>query len=247
MSATQEKLMDVVFLIDATGSMASTIRAAHNKATDIARDLRAENEDVSFAFGSVCYRDPVDAPGDIHQVHPLSEDINSLVQFLATVTASGGGDTPEDWVGAYNLALNTIRWRTGAKTIIHIADAPAHGQVYCGTQNHEEESPKLKPLIEAVAKRGILLQCLDLNSGAANSFTAIKDIYENAGGCRFKIERLSIGQSGSLEILHDGKPRRSAKCHSTAMPAPSAESEIETVLYDCAEDACEEALDIFYG
>jgi hypothetical protein len=142
------KFMDVVFLIDATGSMSSTLKAAHDKAAELAINLRVKNPTVKFQFGSVCYRDPIDSPGDVHQVHQLSEDMDALVAFLAGVCAHGGGDGPEDWVGAYDLVLREIQWRDGAKTIIHIADAPAHGKRYCGHENHEEESHKLAPLIE---------------------------------------------------------------------------------------------------
>jgi hypothetical protein len=140
MSSGQMKVMDVVFLIDATGSMSDTIKAAHDRATEIAINLRAENPGVDIQFGSVCYRDPIDCPSDVHQIHNLNYDINSLATFLSGVEASGGGDGPEDWVGAYKCALHSLKWRNGAKTIIHIADAPAHGRAYCGYPNHALQS-----------------------------------------------------------------------------------------------------------
>jgi hypothetical protein len=90
-------------------------------------------------------------------VHALSPDIDCLVAFLATVRATGSGDGPEDWVGAYGVALSEMRWRGGAKTVVHITDAPAHGARYCGHPNHEEEAPKLAPLIERVTRDGILV------------------------------------------------------------------------------------------
>jgi hypothetical protein len=192
MTSSQKKVMDVLFLIDATGSMSATIQAAHDKATEMAINLRVKNPDVDFMFGSVCYRDPIDSPTDVHQMQDLDGNIDSLVSFFSSVQATGGGDGPEDWVGAYKLALDSVTWRDGAKTIIHIADAPAHGNAYCGSVNHEEESPKLQPLIEAVAKRGILISGMDLNYGASASFNVCKDIYDRAGGCRFNIERLSL-------------------------------------------------------
>ena len=59
----------------------------------------------------------------------------------------GGGDTPEDWVGAYNIALNNISWRNGVRCIIHIADAGAHGSKYTSGDGHPDEGPKLDSLI----------------------------------------------------------------------------------------------------
>jgi hypothetical protein len=191
--------MDVLFVIDATGSMASAIKAAHDRAASIAGDLRREHPDVDFRFGSVCYRDPIDSPGDTHQVCDFTSDIDRLVQFLSGVHASGGGDGPEDWVGALKLSLDSVKWRSGQKTLIFIADAPAHGRQFCGHVNHEEEAPKLLPLIERVASEQIYVQGLDLNGGACLAFQEFKRIYDAAGGPRCTYEQFSIGYSSTYE------------------------------------------------
>jgi hypothetical protein len=117
-----------------------------------------------------------------------------LVAFLATVRASGGGDGPEDLVGAYHLALRQIEWRDGAKTIIHIADAPAHGELYCGFANHDEEYDELVMLIEGVAgaAAGILVTGLDLNSCATRSFNECKTIYDTAHGRKYTVESFAV-------------------------------------------------------
>jgi hypothetical protein len=197
--SSDSNLMDVLFVIDATGSMASALKAAHDRAASIASDLRREHPDVDFRFGSVCYRDPIDSHGDVHQVCDFTHNIDDLVAFLATVPASGGGDGPEDWVGALKLSLDGVKWRWGQKTMIFIADAPAHGQQFCGHQNHEEETAKLPPLIERVARAGIFVQGLDLNSGAQLSFTEFKRIYDAAGGPSFTHEPFSVGYGAARE------------------------------------------------
>jgi hypothetical protein len=184
---SKAKQADVLFIIDATGSMASAIAGAHSKACDLAVELRTASPEVDFQFGCICYRDPVDAPGDIHQVHDLNADVKSLTSFLSTVYATGGGDSPEDWVGAYEIALKQIHWRSGAKTIVHIADAPAHGTAF-GGPGHEVEAQKLPPLIQSLARQRIVMSALDLDAGATASFAACKKIYDRAEGPRFDIE-----------------------------------------------------------
>jgi hypothetical protein len=62
----------------------------------MAINLRVKNADVDFLFGSICYRDPVDSSADVHEVHQLGVEIDSLVAFFSTVAATGGGDGPED-------------------------------------------------------------------------------------------------------------------------------------------------------
>jgi hypothetical protein len=185
-------IMDVLFVIDATGSMSDALEAAHDRAASIAAELSRAHAGVDFRFGSVCYRDPVDDPRDEHNVQDFTSDIDQLVAFFSGLFAMGGGDEPEDWVGALTLALNNVSWRGGRKSLIWIADAPAHGQRFCGKVNHEDESPKLPPLVAELARRQIFVQGLDLQGGAAPTFAEIKRIYDAAGGPSCDFERFDI-------------------------------------------------------
>ncbi|CAF5163184.1 unnamed protein product, partial [Rotaria sp. Silwood1] len=48
-------------------------------------------------------------------------------KFLNGITASGGGDIPEDVLGALDTCL-TLNWsKTNARFIVLITDAPGHG------------------------------------------------------------------------------------------------------------------------
>lgn len=183
------KKMDVLFIIDATGSMAKTIQAAHDKAEDLAFDLNVTNRTASFKFACICYRDPVDSPSDEHQVFDFDPEIENLATFLEDIKASGGGDGPEDYVGALNKAFDELSWRVddddekakddknkkykNKKAIIWIADAPAHGKRYCGKTNHQEEEPKLEPLVVRLAKEKFYFVGISLNGGADRTFREI--------------------------------------------------------------------------
>ena len=48
------------------------------------------------------------------------------------------------------MALNNIAWINVTKLIIHISDAPAQGSDWCEKNNHNDENPKLYPLIKNV-------------------------------------------------------------------------------------------------
>jgi hypothetical protein len=243
------KKADVLFIIDATGSMASSIAGARQKACDLAVDLRNTNPDVDFRFGCICYRDPVDSPSDVHQVHHLNNDVESLMEFLSTIQATGGGDGPEDWVGAYEIALKQIHWEDGAKTIVHIADAPAHGSAF-GGPGHEAEAEKLPPLVRGLAEQGIVMSGLDLNHGATTSFMACKAIYDKANGPRFDIETFVAVQPQRMQ----GKRIQSVSRHSGSTSFKAA---VETRVEDesvqigrqwhrQAAFACQQALDHRY-
>ncbi len=92
-------MIDVAFIFDATGSMASYIAIAREKAEEIATKIAAEG-DLDIRWGVVFYRD-----------HPPQDEIparvikdfdskSTLTTALASIHAVGGGDTPESvWDG----------------------------------------------------------------------------------------------------------------------------------------------------
>lgn len=189
MSKKARKQLDVLFMIDATRSMDSTIKAAHDKAEDLAFQLNSINRSASYRFGCICYRDPVDYILDIHQVFDFNPDIENFSLFLEKVEAFGGGDIPEDFVGALNSAFEKLSWNPEAKkAIIWIADAPAHGKRFCGEENHQEEEAKLVPLVKRLAEEGFYFVGISLNGGADRTFSEMRSIYNENGGKSFKIE-----------------------------------------------------------
>jgi hypothetical protein len=232
---SSKKTMDVVFLIDATGSMSASIKTAHDKARTIADDLQKQSPDVDFTFGSVCYRDPVDVQSDEHQVHGLDPNVETLVAFFETVHASGGGDGPEDWVGAYELALNEMNWRDGGKTIIHMADAPAHGSSF-GGPGHEQEAQKLPPLIVKLAKRHIVVSAMDISGGAATSFAKCKQIYDKEQGPGYEIQQF-------ISPVQNTQRRRIAGSVPSPAPGPTMGKQLRMQTLQ----ACQQALGARYG
>jgi hypothetical protein len=171
--------LDLVFVIDATGSMAPAIQAAHDRSYRIAEAFRRSNRKLNLQIGSVCYRDPIDSPIDgPPQCHDLNPSLFVFQDFLKTVRATGGRDGPEDWVGALNSVL-ALGWRpTAIHTVIWLADAPAHGSRYCGTRNHEEEGPKLEPLVNAMIDLNVKFVGFSIKSGALKTFAEMKKIYQ---------------------------------------------------------------------
>jgi hypothetical protein len=133
------------------------------------------------------------------------------------------------------LALSGIRWRGEAKTIVHIADAPAHGARFCGCENHEDESSKPEPLIKAVAQQGILVMGLSLNGGATLSFNVCKAIYDAAGGRKYTIESFVVdGRWG------EGAVRRHGCCRSIKSWSLGKKKKYEMRRSRDADDLCEE-------
>ena len=142
---------DVLFLIDATGSMSSYIRAAKEESKNIAEELRKLYPEMMFKYGYIFYRDPIDVKTDIHEIIDLTDNVNSLPEQIGKIKATGGGDSPEDWVGAYKMANENISWRDGNKVIIHLCDAGAHGKLFTKSDKYPEEEAKLIQELEKCA------------------------------------------------------------------------------------------------
>ena len=84
---TKLKEFDIVFLIDATGSMESYIEAAKCTAEDLSKILRQKFPETNFQYGYVFYRDPIDSFEDIHEIINLTDNVNSLPQKIGKIEA----------------------------------------------------------------------------------------------------------------------------------------------------------------
>ena len=189
---------DIVYLLDATGSMGSYLEAARDQCINISNQLKSELSQFDFNFGAVFYRDPVDCPGEKNHTYSLKSDVNKLKSELSSESATGGGDGPEDWVGGFDMALDNIAWRNGTRLIIHIADAPAHGSEWCDeSNNHNEENKKLYPMIQKCIDKNIKIIGFQIGDYPKKSFTKFQSEYNARGGILYAIKEFRDGMSSS--------------------------------------------------
>jgi len=173
---------DVLFIVDATGSMANYIHAAKEETQNISEDLRQAYPEMKFKYGYIFYRDPIDSKSDIHEIIDLTDNVNSLPGKISKIRAYGGGDMPEDWVGAYKIANGKISWRNGVRIIIHLADAGAHGKLFTSDDNYPEEENKLINELEKCIEKKIDIFGYVILEESRKSFEECSKIYRNKGG-----------------------------------------------------------------
>lgn len=135
------KSLDMMFIIDCTGSMGSWINTCKQEIKAIIDCVRNQHFNIKIRISIVAYRDHCDGE-DISEVFSFSDDIAACQKFLTKLIASGGGDLPEDVAGAFENALKQ-KWEAKSKYAIFIADAPCHGKKYhdCG-DDHPQGDPK---------------------------------------------------------------------------------------------------------
>jgi Mg-chelatase subunit ChlD len=125
--AQQRPVIDVVFVLDTTGSMTGLIDAAKEKIWSIASSMASAQPTPVIRIGLVGYRDRGDAY--VTRVVDLSSDIDTTYATLMQFTAAGGGDTPESVNEALYDAVHRMSWSADAnayKVIFLVGDAPPH-------------------------------------------------------------------------------------------------------------------------
>jgi hypothetical protein len=118
--------LDVLFLIDATGSMADEIAKIQSTIFDVSARIDALPGQPNVRYGLVSYRDRGDS--FVTNTYEFTPDVRDFSKNLSTVYADGGGDYPESLNEALHEALNGVEWRGGdtIQLIFLIADAPPH-------------------------------------------------------------------------------------------------------------------------
>ena len=162
--------------------MSQYIIAAKEETKNISKELKKLYPEKMFQYGYIFYRDPIDSKSDKHEVIDLTDNVNSFPEKIGLISANGGGDEPEDWVGAYKLANEKISWRNGIKVIIHLADAGAHGKLFTKYDKYPEEENKLIYELERCAEKGIKIFGYVIDYYAQNSFNECSKIYRRKGG-----------------------------------------------------------------
>jgi lysophospholipase L1-like esterase len=122
--------VDIVFVVDTTGSMGGVISSVRNNLTAIVDNLASSTN--SFRVGVVSYRDfpertsdPNDYPARVDT--PFTSDRAAITTAINSLQASGGGDVPESVLSGMDAGLD-LSWRAGVtKVMVVIGDAPPLG------------------------------------------------------------------------------------------------------------------------
>jgi Mg-chelatase subunit ChlD len=117
--------VEVMFVLDTTGSMGDLIAAAKEKIWSIANTLATADPAPEIRMGLVGYRDRGDAY--VTTYTPLSDDLDAVYSRLIEFQADGGGDTPESVNQALYEAVTKTAWSKNPSTyrvIFLVGDAP---------------------------------------------------------------------------------------------------------------------------
>lgn len=116
--------LDLVFMVDATGSMGDEIDKLRESLQGIVREIGKLPSNPDICLGLVTYRDR----GDEYFVRgwDMTHNVAAFQQVLDGVRAGGGGDYPEAMNEAFDHSVQALNWRGPSTTrvLVSLADAP---------------------------------------------------------------------------------------------------------------------------
>lgn len=173
--------IEVVFVLDTTGSMSGLIHAAKEKIWSIASTMASAQTAPDIKMGLVAYRDRGDAY--ITQSVALSSDLDSMYASLIDFQADGGGDMPESVNQALYDAVHKMAWSQDQQTykvIFLVGDAPAHMDY--------QDDVKYPETIAAAQKNGIIINTIQAGQDSATTANW-KQLASLGNGSYFQVEQ----------------------------------------------------------
>ena len=173
--------IEVVFVLDTTGSMGGLIQAAKDNIWSIATSMASAQPTPEIRMGLVAYRDRGDAY--VTRVVDLSSDLDSMYATLVDFQAQGGGDGPESVNQAIFDAVHSISWSQDPgsyKVIFLVGDAPPH-------MDYADEV-QYPQTLAAAASKGIVVNTIQCG-GDPHTLHQWQRIAQLADGRYFQVDQ----------------------------------------------------------
>jgi hypothetical protein len=175
-TASIPKSTEIAFCFDTTGSMSPCIANVRNHIEKTCEELFKDIQGLKI--GMISHGDYCDGD-NCYNVMPLTDDEKKVYKFIRNTPNTGGGDAPECYELALNLA-KTLGWTTDKKNrgvLVMIGDAEPHDKNYPQNKDKLEWKKELEDLKE-MGVNVYPLQCLynPRNTGPNNFWAAISEI-----------------------------------------------------------------------
>ena len=180
--------LELVFVLDTTGSMGGLIDGAKQRIWGIINEVMQKPSKPRVRVGLVAYRDIGDEY--VTKLLPITEDLDKAYTTLMDYQAGGGGDTPENVRKALAEGVRNAGWskagRGLAQIVFLVGDAPP--------QNYAQEPDVLVTTAEAVRKNMIV------NTIQCGSIGGTKEIWQTIA-LRGEGKYFAIAQDGGVQAI----------------------------------------------
>jgi Mg-chelatase subunit ChlD len=180
--------IEVVFVLDTTGSMGGLIEGAKNKIWYITTEIQNAEPTPEVKIGLIGYRDQGD--DYVTKIYPISTDIHKIYDHLLDFKAKGGGDTPESVNQALHEAVTQMNWSDDKDTlrlVFLVGDSPPK-------MNYQDDV-KYNKSASLASQKDIIINTV-LCGGNMETARIWKEIAQMANG-----EYSAIKQSGNVTVI----------------------------------------------
>lgn len=141
--------LDLIFVIDSTGSMSDDIDYVKQELKSILRTITDQFQRANI--GIVLYKDKGD--DFITKGFPFTEDLNRIKLQIDSIRPRGGGDKPEAIIDALYYAIEEYNWTAGKRVVMLMGDAPPHD-----FSVHTEPKLGMNDIYKAATRHDIKIQ-----------------------------------------------------------------------------------------
>ncbi len=182
--------LDLLFIVDLTGSMGPYINEIKKNLIYIMKRIIDQSPGIDIYLGFIGYRDIYEKYIDLD----FTKNYSYIENQISGVFASGGGDFPEDVAWAFERALEKD-WKSDAKFIVFVADAPGHGRKYGPYDevyfNGIPGRKEIEESVKELAENNVSMFCFRIHSITDKMFSIFKNIYDNYSWNIFELVDIS--------------------------------------------------------
>ena len=189
----EKQPLDVLFLIDSTGSMADEIHRIKATLLSIAESISTLPSQPDLRFAMVAYRDRGD--DYVTRTFDFESDPEKFLKTIQHLQAQAGGDYPESLNEALHVAVNDVKWRetNTVRLMFLIADAPPH-------LDYQQDHSYAKDMVTA-REKGIKVHAVATSGLDPQGEYIFRQIAQNTRG-RFVFLLYPTGKQGQLTTPH---------------------------------------------
>jgi Mg-chelatase subunit ChlD len=181
--------LEMVFVLDTTGSMGGLIEGAKQKIWSIVNEVLQSESRPAVRVGLVAYRDRGDE--FVTRILPLTNDLDQVYSTLMNYRAGGGGDTPENVRRALAEGVSDAGWSQSsggiAQVLFLVGDAPPH-------EDYQDE-PTIDVTVGAASRAGIIINTIQC--GSLQDTTPVWQAIANNGQGQY----FAIAQDGGVQAV----------------------------------------------
>ncbi len=184
-----ENTLELVFVLDTTGSMGGLLDGAKQRIWGIVNEVMQTPAHPGVRVGLVAYRDAGDEY--VTKVLPLTSDLDQVYTTLMDYRADGGGDTPEDVRRALAEGVAQAGWTRNAphtaQILFLVGDAPPHDDY--------QQEPATTTTAAGAARRGMIVNTIQC--GTIGGTREIWQAIARQGGGQY----FAIAQDGGVQVI----------------------------------------------